>query len=107
MEIEKKVKVIPTAKVLGEMARSLTVQAMETLEEIISDQTNHPSARLKAVEIILDRGFGKVQPVAEQPQSLDPAAIDKAIGDLVKKAPQLIRKKLAEVSPEKVAIDDE
>ena len=46
-------------------ARSLSIEALETLAAIMKDTEAPPSARVAAANVILDRGYGK------PPQSLD------------------------------------
>jgi hypothetical protein len=46
-------------KQLTALAREYTTSAMETLIEIMEDKSAPKSARAKAAEVILDRGWGK------------------------------------------------
>lgn len=43
---------------VGEMARMRSVEAIETLAEIMRDTSAPPAARARAAEAILDRGHG-------------------------------------------------
>lgn len=44
---------------LKELARSYTLEAMETLAKVMRDDNAPPAARVAAVGHILDRGYGK------------------------------------------------
>ena len=42
-----------------EMARGLTREAIQTLAAVMRDKAAPPSARIRAAEVILDRGWGR------------------------------------------------
>ena len=46
---------------LVELCRALSPKAIETAKEIMLDKNASAQSRLKAAEIILDRGYGKPQ----------------------------------------------
>lgn len=50
---------------IAQLCRNLTPKAVKTLEYWL-DQREHPAQSVRAIEIILERGYGKaVQPVAD------------------------------------------
>ena len=52
-------------KEVEELCRKLTPQAIERLEKILTDDDAPAAAHTKAVEIILDRGWGKAKQSVE------------------------------------------
>jgi len=44
---------------LKELAREKTIEALETLSEVMGDKAAPPAARVSAACAILDRGYGK------------------------------------------------
>lgn len=49
----------PKDKTLRQLAREHTVEAVQTLIEIMLDKSSSEMARVRAAEAILDRGYGK------------------------------------------------
>jgi hypothetical protein len=65
-------------RVIGEvqdLARSHTIEAIETLATIMRDDSVSPAARVSAAGILLDRGYGKA------PQFID-ASFNRPIANL-------------------------
>ena len=60
---------------LKEMCRALTPQAIEIAKRIMLDDEAKHSDRLRAVEIILDRGYGKPAQAIELPPDSVPQVV--------------------------------
>lgn len=60
-----------TTKQLAKLAREYTDEALATVVSIMRDEGNKPIDRLRAADIILDRGYGK----AKQKIELEDAAL--------------------------------
>jgi hypothetical protein len=55
----------PERKKLRDMAREHTQAALQTIIDVMTDPTAKPGIRLKAADILLDRGWGKAAPIVE------------------------------------------
>ncbi len=75
-----------------EAARKRTIKAIKTLESVMTTSDND-SARVKAAEVLLDRGWGK--PV--QPVDLDPHNRQ----ELERRAREILARRAAEAEGEK------
>jgi len=64
-------------KTFGELAKDLSVEALETAAGIMRDDSMSPSARMAAVNTILDRAFGKPQ------QAVDHSSTDGTMSPIV------------------------
>lgn len=65
---------LPDGRTLTDLARELTVDAVETLAEIMRDSTAPPAARVAASTQILNRGWGQAPQTItlnEAPQAPD------------------------------------
>lgn len=60
---------------IKEMCRALTPQAIEIAKRIMLDDDQKASDRLRAVEIILDRGYGKAVQAVELPPDSIPQVV--------------------------------
>ena len=60
---------------IKEMCRALTPQAIEIAKRIMLDDDQKASDRLRAVEIILDRGYGKPAQAIELPPDSVPQVV--------------------------------
>ena len=60
---------------IKEMCRALTPQAIEVAKRIMLDEGAKHSDRLRAVEIILDRGYGKPAQAIELPPDSIPQVV--------------------------------
>lgn len=85
-----------SARELGDLCRSLTRTAIAELENILLNPDANVSAKIKAAEVILDRGYGKAQQVVEVNKPTDPQAVEKLIDMLLARAPELIKSKMRE-----------
>jgi hypothetical protein len=65
----------PKGKVLGELARAHTEEAIRVLVEVMNNKKASPSARVSAASAILDRGYGKPPQAITGPDG-DPVRIE-------------------------------
>lgn len=65
-------------------ARSKTKEALQVAEELMYDETVPPRDRLKAVEIILERGLGKAPQLSLTVDASDHGGTKKAVADLAR-----------------------
>lgn len=82
---------------LRALARERTVEALETLTEIMADEKAPPAARVSAACAILDRGFGRPAQAVALTNSdgvalNDEAEIDRRIAELEEKLASPSRK---------------
>jgi hypothetical protein len=64
------------------LARSYSKTAIKTLAGIMMEEHNPPAARVKAAEILLDRGWGKPKQHVDL-EGLDHAPIEKIVREIV------------------------
>jgi hypothetical protein len=78
-------------KEVRELAQQYTVEAIETLANIMQDPSEHASARVHAADIILNRGHGKAPQVIENRNfdSMPEADLDKFIRDSLRRLADL------------------
>jgi hypothetical protein len=72
-------------KEVRELARAYTVEAIETLANIMRNPDEHASARVHAADIILNRGHGKAPQTfeAQNLEALTDADLDRTIANAI------------------------
>ncbi|MEN6370420.1 MAG: HEAT repeat domain-containing protein [Armatimonadota bacterium] len=58
-------------KDLREAAKEYTWETLDTIRSIMEDVTSPPNVRLRAAEVLLDRGWGKVAEYVHQEEKED------------------------------------
>jgi len=92
-------------KEVVEACRKAGPDMIKTLIKIVQDEKAHTSARVRAAEIILDRGYGKAPQVVEfAVRQLTDAEVErKARAILMKREVQLEKERVVDALPE---VDD-
>jgi len=67
------------------LAREYTTQAIETLAEIMRNKRTQSSARVRAAEILLDRGYGKAQQTVNLIQHFGSKELEEAARAILRK----------------------
>jgi hypothetical protein len=85
-----------------DLARAYTPQAIETLAEVMTDQSAPPSARVSAASVMLDRGWGKAaQTIEANINHYDGRSVDELKELLASKIIELV----AEPAPNAASFD--
>jgi len=113
MEAFRKKDLVLEARDLQDLCRQFTLKATETLIKILDDPDAAPSAKLQAIGMLWDRGYGK--PAQTQvninanadakPSELDAQSLDQRITDALNRVEKLANGKTEEGESEKRPIN--
>lgn len=97
MAIDRRKTIAMEAKDLQDLARELATKAMQSLVDILDNEDSADTAKLQAIQMILDRGFGKPaatvlnfnQSMDAKPSQLDDRSLDQRTKDALSRIERL------------------
>lgn len=78
------------------LARQYTVKAVRTLAEIMQNKKAHAGARVRAAELLLERGYGKTPQVLNVVQHMGSEELERAARDILEKRAKALEAKTIE-----------
>jgi len=97
MAVERKNTIAMEARELQDLARQLATKAMKALVDILDNEDSSDTAKMQAIQMILDRGFGKPaatvysisQDAGTKLSDLDGKSLDQRIEDAIARTERL------------------